>query len=215
MTISPTPAHQPVVVRELSREQRADATRVLTDAFLDDPAWLAIGPRAETYRRGVLTAYHRVVLFRARRFGGRVLVGLRDGRLAGVAVAFPAGGWPPSEPWSALMQAPVFIAAGPGPGKRAMQVDALMERAHPPEPHLYLELLAVAPRLQRTGIGRALLDRLLSDADADGVPLHLETARPENLPYYRGFGFEVTAEAALPRGAPMWFMCRPPSAHPG
>jgi ribosomal protein S18 acetylase RimI-like enzyme len=209
------PAHQHVVVRELEREERADATRVLTDAFLDDPAWLAIGPRSERYRRGMLTAYHRVVIFRARRFGGRVLVGVRDGQLAGVGVAFPAGAWPPPEPWSTLMQVPVFVAVGPGPGMRAVRVDALMERGHPPEPHLYLELLAVAPRLQRTGIGRALLERLLSDADAEGVPLHLETARPENLPYYRGFGLEVTSEAALPRGAPMWFMSRPPSAHSG
>jgi len=202
------PAHQPVVVRELTHEQRADATRVLTDAFLDDPAWVAIGPRAERYRRAMLSAYHRVAISRALRFGGRVLVGIREAALVGVAVAFPGGRWPPPEPWSTLMQAPLFLAAGPGPSIRAARVDALMERAHPPEPHFYLELLAVAPPLQRTGVGRALLDRLLRDADADGVPLHLETARPENVPYYRSFGLDVTDETALPRGARMWFMCR-------
>ena len=44
-------------------------------------------------------------------------------------------------------------------------------------------------------------------------PAYLETTKPENVPYYRSFGFEVTSEAALPRDARMWFMQREPS-HP-
>ena len=35
----------------------------------------------------------------------------------------------------------------------------------------------------------------------------------ENVPYYRGFGFEVMSDAPLPRDARMWFMQREPS-HP-
>ena len=41
-----------------------------------------------------------------------------------------------------------------------------------------------------------------------GVPTYLDTAKPENLPYYGSFGFAPIGQTELPRGAPLWFMFR-------
>lgn len=50
------------------------------------------------------------------------------------------------------------------------------------EPHLYLWQLAVAPRAQRSGVGRLLLERVIADADDAGTPIYLGTANPDNAP---------------------------------
>ena len=71
-----------------------------------------------------------------------------------------------------------------------------------------MSVLAVDPRSQRKGAGRALLGHVLSEADEREVPVYLDTAKPENLPYYRSFGFELTGEGDLPRGATIWYLLR-------
>jgi len=58
---------------------------------------------------------------------------------------------------------------------------------------------------------KAITDKVLNMAKADAVevPTHLTTAKPDNLPYYASFGFAITGEVSLPRGAPLWYMLRP------
>jgi len=92
---------------------------------------------------------------------------------------------------------------------RSLRAEAVLFGGRPDEPYVYVSLLAVRPSHQRGGRGRALLNAALADADALGVPVHLTTANPDNLPYYAGFGFSMTAEKTLPRGAPLWYMDRP------
>src|SRR5262249_42759958 len=77
---------------------------------------------------------------------------------------------------------------------------------HPDEEHFFVWILTVAPAAQRTGVGRALLQTALARAAELGVPTYLDTAKPENLPYYGSFGFEPGGPTLLPRGAPLWFM---------
>ena len=86
-----------------------------------------------------------------------------------------------------------------------------VQRAHPQAPHYYLQVLGVDPCRQGRGQGAALLTPMLERADAEGVPVYLETSRPDNLGYYRRFGFAVHGELTLPAGAPhLWTMLRPP-----
>ena len=54
---------------------------------------------------------------------------------------------------------------------------------------------------------RSRLDRV----DAEHAPAYLESSKPENVPYYQRFGFEVTGEIVLPNGGPtLWPMWRQP-----
>ena len=79
----------------------------------------------------------------------------------------------------------------------------------PEEPHWFLDQLAVEPDAQGRGIGGALLRHALGLADADGLPLCLETGAERNLGLYRRFGFRVVAEADAPGGGPhVWFLRR-------
>ena len=192
-------------IRQLESADYREAARVITDALLPDPGWLAVGPERTAHRRFVMFRYHRAALRISHRYGRPVYGAFRQGRLAGVAVTFAAGRYPPPA-HTFLRYAPGFLAAGPGPSVRGLRTSAIMERAHPKDEHVYLWILAVDPASQRGGVGRALLAHVFDEAEA---PVYLETANPANVPYYASAGFEEVGRADLPRGATMWFMRRP------
>ena len=64
----------------------------------------------------------------------------------------------------------------------------------PSEPHLHLGPVGVSPSAQGRGIGRQLMQRYCGELDRGAQAGYLETDRPENVTFYRRFGFEVTAE---------------------
>lgn len=185
----------------------SDASTVYADAFVDDPGWVSVGPddgrRRWSYARRVCAGELRV----AERLGGKVLIGSDDGTPTSALVYYPPGGRPTSLLLT-LAQAPGALLAGPAVIARSLRAESRMFGGHPAEPHLYVSLLAVRPSHQRGGRGARLLDAALAEADELGALAHLTTANPANLPYYHRFGFEVTSEIALPRGAPLWFMDR-------
>jgi len=85
-----------------------------------------------------------------------------------------------------------------------------VENRHPPEPHWYLALLGVDPILQGHGIGRSLLEPVLTKCDVNIEHAYLETQKPENLPFYERFGFRVRDEVSVPGSPPVWLMWRDP-----
>jgi len=194
-------------VTQLERARSGEAARLLTDAFLDDPAWVAVGPTSRRRRRWALRLFHWGELAEAWRFGGVLLGAGRDGELEGIAVTYDSTRYPAPSVANAYYL-PGYVAAGPRATLRNMRADAVFERAHPQVAHLYLSLLAVAPAAQRTGVGARLLEVVFAEAARRELPVYLETTTPENVPYYTGHGFGVTGEAELPGGARTWFMWR-------
>ncbi len=77
-----------------------------------------------------------------------------------------------------------------------------MEKAHPGDAHWFLQSIGVRPSFQGQGWGRRLLEPMLERADAEGVPIYLESSKPSNIPYYERFGFEVVGDSVLDAGAP-------------
>jgi ribosomal protein S18 acetylase RimI-like enzyme len=197
-----------ITVEPLRPELDDVAARLFSDAFLDDPAFVGIGPRNDTRRWSALLRLHRAALKVARRWGGPIHGAMEGDRLLAASVVFDEGLFPP--PRRSFLLQLGFALAGPAPVVRGLSVTQLMERRHVKDPHLYLEILAAHPHQQRRGAGRALLGRLGDDADQRGLPVYLETTKPENVPYYGSFGFEVQGEAPIPGDATMWFMLRPP-----
>jgi GNAT superfamily N-acetyltransferase len=192
-------------IRLLQPSQYDAAARVVTDALIDDPGWLAVGPDRRSHRRFVARRYHRTALGVMHRWGRPIYGAFGEGGLAGVAATFGAGRYPPPG-WTFFKYVPAFLLAGPGPIVRGLRTSAAQDGGHPVDEHVFLWFLAVDPPHQRTGVGRALLARVFEDAEA---PVYLDTSNPANLPYYARFGFEEIGKAALPRGATMWFMRRP------
>ncbi|MGW0117319.1 GNAT family N-acetyltransferase [Streptomyces sp. NPDC003327] len=79
------------------------------------------------------------------------------------------------------------------------------------EPHWYLAVIGADPAARGQGHGAALLRSGLARADAAGMPVCLESSKPDNLPVYEHFGFTVRGEFRLPGGGPtLWAMRRDP-----
>jgi ribosomal protein S18 acetylase RimI-like enzyme len=197
-----------LAIRQLTRGELREAARVLTDALVDDPGWVAVAPARQSRRWRLAFGYHRAMLRVTDRHGRPIYGAFRDERLVGVAATFAAGLYPPPA-WTFAHYVPPFLRAGPGASVRGLRFSAVQERGHPQEDHVYLWFLGVDPPQQRGGVGRALLTRVFEDAEEATVPVYLDTTNPANVPYYASFGFEVIGERDLFRGARIWFLRRP------
>jgi len=131
--------------------------------------------------------------------------------MMGVAAWFP----PDPEPCGSLarLSAAVNTAMVRGIFPRAsaqlLRAFAGFDVHHPAVPHWYLAFIGVEPQAQGTGIGRALLEPALTQADNDQTPCYLETPYPETHAFYNNNGFELTAELHPVAGAPpVWTMTR-------
>jgi GNAT superfamily N-acetyltransferase len=200
-------------VQPLTPAHHRDAAVVLADGFLDDPGWVAVGPRS---RRARWNFIYRTCL-------GAIRVGAQwcgpswcvvDGdKPLAVLTGCAPGLWPPPR-MRALRHLYLGPAlAGPAPMVRSLGAQRVIEAAHPAYDHFLVWMFAVSPLHQRRGLGRRLMREALAEADSHEVPAYLWTGNPDNLPYYRSHGFDVIGEARIPGGVPNWFMERTP-CHP-
>ncbi|QRN82864.1 GNAT family N-acetyltransferase [Chloroflexota bacterium] len=76
-------------------------------------------------------------------------------------------------------------------------------------PHYYLWGLAVEPAKKSLGIGSALMQPLLAQADAQKMPIYLETHDEKNVRYYQKHGFDLLHTACIPKyQLSFWCMMR-------
>lgn len=81
-----------------------------------------------------------------------------------------------------------------------------MDKSHPREAHWYLPQIGVEPNAQGKGVGAELMRHALARCDRERVPAYLEASKPQNIPFYRRYGFEVIGEiqiGAAPLVTPM------------
>jgi ribosomal protein S18 acetylase RimI-like enzyme len=143
------------------------------------------------------------------------------GRLDGVAAMIgPGGGEFTEEQLARFGYAQGRESVGPALWDRSVAAvnaafepaDAALHRAVP-EPHWYLDVIAVDPARQGRGIGGKLLRAVSARADTDGIPVVLLTYQPTNLPLYQRHGYEVICQGAMPTsGLPWWGMRRGPGS---
>jgi len=92
-------------------------------------------------------------------------------------------------------------------GLKAAQVIASQA---PPEPFTYLRTLGVDPQHQRRGVGSRLVEQVLRSAPP-ALPVYLETAKEQNVPFYVRHGFMPAGEFEC-LGVPVWRLLRPAAA---
>lgn len=114
--------------------------------------------------------------------------------------------------WNSLDIAAVMLRhGGPGALRRGLAVDGYLARIKPTEPHYYLFAIGARRGRQGKGIGGKLMAAGLERANAERMPVYLESSKRDNLPFYRRFGFELIEEVVPARGCPpMWPMWREP-----
>jgi GNAT superfamily N-acetyltransferase len=193
------------------RAQLDEASQVLARAFFDDPMMVYILPD-EKQRASILPPFMRAGATIALNHGE---VYTTPGALMGNACWLPPGQTEVSE--ERLAEAGGLEVLGSMGEEAAGRFATLMahmgelhEKAVPPE-HWYLLILGVDPPRQGQGVGGALVEPILSRADAEGRPCYLETMKPRNVTFYRKHGFEVVVEDDTPDGGlHFWTMRRDP-----
>ena len=195
--------------------QHAEAAAVLGRAFIDDPLISAIiGDVSDTAERAVRMArLFGVILADQAHLGQPVLGVLHEGHVGAAAiieqVTRPSSAAATVMHGLTLMPELIRAAGYSGFGRAISTLDTLL-RNRPPEPHIYLNVLGVAPDLQGRHFGVALLDYLRAQVamrpDLAGV--YLETATEANVAYYSHVGYQVIGEIR-PLGVRVWRMLQP------
>ena len=179
--------------------------RLFAAAFAADPVFDWIARRGPGRARGLERFFFWVMKARAVPFGE---VWMAPDGCAAAAWLPPDTPASPGGFFEQILLMPIFIrlCGIPRLGRGAAMADA-MEKHHPKERHYYLSFIAVAPRLQGMGLGSAILEATLQQADDTGWPAYLENSNPKNTRLYERHGF-VARSSIAPKGAPpllpMW-----------
>ena len=106
-------------------------------------------------------------------------------------------------------------AMGPDCAALYQQICASMDEKEAPlglDEMWYLSILGVSPDQQGQGLGRALLNPVLDEADKAGVASYLTTFTPRNIPFYERQGYVQAATLPEPvTGSPFTVLVRQPN----
>ncbi len=200
-----------VEIVPLADSQVGEAARALALAFQADPLQSYVLPDPE--ERAARSPAHFAALLRYGLRFGEVLT--TRAPIAGAAVWLGPGAWevtPERAAAAGLDRLPAEMGAAAW--ARFEHVLGFLEPFHRrdvgPE-HWYVMVVGVAPQWQRRGLGQALLRPVVDRADAAGQPCYLETAQPENVPFYQRLGFRALVDTVEPRsGLRLWTFRRDP-----
>ena len=165
-----------------------EASRALARAFASNP--------------GHIAAFGRVALARNEFFFGAALAVMKgpklvatDGsRVVGLIHWVPSSHCQISRPEMLRLIPRMVAALGAGATLRVMSWLYQWSRHDPTDAHLHLGPIGVIPEAQGRRIGSQLMTRYCDELTARAEPGYLETDRPENVAFYRQFGFETTKE---------------------
>jgi ribosomal protein S18 acetylase RimI-like enzyme len=191
-----------ITIREFNPEMTDDTADMLARAFVTNPLNIAV---FGVDQLSVNKAFFRGGL---RVMRGRKLVALDGARIIGFIHWVTS----PRCQFSTLEK----LAMLPGMIQefglsRSLRISAWLgtwSKHDPKDAHCHLGPIGIDPAAQGRGIGQRLMTLYCQDLDQTAIPGYLETDRPENVAFYRRFGFEVTAEIPI-LGVPNFLMRRP------
>lgn len=182
-------------------EMLTEASQVLARAFVTNPLHVAAFgsdqlAKNETFFRTGLAVMK-----------GTKLAALEGSRILGLIhwVHSPDCQLSPLEK---LRQAPAMIRGFElRSGVRISAWLSAWSKHDPKEPHVHLGPIGVDPAAQGQHIGLRLMKLYCEELDRTRQAGYLETDRPENVTFYRRFGFEITGDV-LVLGVRNYFMWR-------
>lgn len=179
-----------VVIRTADEGDRELVTRLLDEAFQDDPVSVWVFPDAAHRRAkhpGLMGMFTEVVLAE-----GRVDV-TEDGTACALWLPVPADAGHADEE----DDGPVRLREAVDPdNERVELIGRLTAGIHPAgRAHEYLWMIGVAPERQGEGLGTALVRSVLDRCDREGLPAYLEASNADSHAALR-------APRLRPHGAP-------------
>jgi len=198
-----------VAIRRAGEGDREAVTRLLDDAFQNDPVSSWVFPDADDRRRThhlLMGAFLGIVLDE-----GYVDV-TEDGSACALWLPMPAEaheGHEDNEGDDEDGPAQIREAVDPG-NERIEQIARLTAGIHPAgTAHEYLWMIGVAPERQGEGLGTALIQHVLDRCDREHLPAYLEASSARSCALYERLGFTFMGSTLdLPDGPPMWPMWR-------
>jgi ribosomal protein S18 acetylase RimI-like enzyme len=195
---------QEAEVRTAAIHDLARVALALSLAFQDDPVF-GWGLPDPDRRREVLPGFFTVFASAFQRHGH--VYRTADGM--GAALWVPPGVAPVGDDEVDAFGAALGEVVGPD-AERTFIISKLLEENHPHDPVWYLNFMGVEPAGQGRGIGSALLEHVLGEADRNAEAAYLDATSMRNRRLYERHGFETTRELRLPDGPPVWPMWREP-----
>lgn len=182
-----------------AEDDTESVTASMLAAYVGDPLLRWFFPRPETYFSAapLVLKYFAGAAFENR-------TAYRTEQFEGAALWLPPGVSPDEEGLGQVMQDNIDP-------ERHEQVFGMLEQVgagHPEDPHWYLPVMGVDPRVQGQGYGAALLGKSLDDCDSSCGLAYLESSNPTNVPFYHRHGFEVIGEIRIDGGPVVTRMLR-------
>jgi len=186
-------------IYKLKKENASEATKVLTDAFYDDPL-LRYVCEFEGNRLGKTSYIIKSVLSLGIHYGEVWALG--NPVIAGAAIWMP----PDFKGISLFrsLRTGIFFekyVLGKSAAKRYSVFNATTDDLHhkiAKMPHWYLFVIGIKPSLQGKGLGTKLIKHMLARTDEEKVPVFLTAPNPTNIGYYEKLGFNVMGKAKVP-----------------
>lgn len=201
-------------VRTATMNDVPEVARVLSRAFYNDPFFRWMFPDDNRRMGQTARAYALMAGFgsipsgytsvhESREEAGRAPV------IRGAALWTPPG-VPGDNPSVLLRSLPHWIQlVGLARIPEIVRYLSELKASAPEEAHWYLGVLGTDPVARGTGVGSRLLRAGLAQADADGVPVYLETMNSANIGYYEKYDFRVMRAINDPGFPSTYCMLRP------
>ena len=199
------------VRRAIDGSQHRELIAVAARAFWDDPLFDFLSGNDLLAEHCVLPYVFRAAFSDLRSDTAQLYVTDVENQPRGFAGWLGPGTFPRSRREKVVRDIrAVFVLARLRNRRAAAALLREVDRRHPSEDHWYLALLATDPSAQGRGIGTALIQPVLTQCDASGVPAYTETQKEENVSWYGRAGFSVMDEVRLPDTPPIWRLWRDP-----
>jgi ribosomal protein S18 acetylase RimI-like enzyme len=201
----------PLVIRKLDPQQKKKASQVVAAAFFNYPMFTFYFP--DPKRRTRYLAWYLENVLNCALHYGEVYT---NPEITGVIFTLPPGHTNISVReyiQNGFLFTPILL--GFSKFKQSMEcenfVGETQQKLLKNRPHYYLWGLAVDPAHQIEGIGSALLHPVLAKADAQRMPVYLETHDEKNIAYYKKRGFDLIHTTRIPKhDLSIWCMVREP-----
>ncbi|MEC3956832.1 type I polyketide synthase [Nocardia sp. CDC153] len=195
------------VIRRATKADIEDIVQVVARAFdEDDPVEEYVFPKPAVRHRRAPDMVRLMIKYRFLPVDGAAVATV-DGKIVAALLWYPP--YYRNSLWREMISGPLLLRAMGAATRRGMHVDAAIARVSPPQPHTTLVYLACAPEWQAAGVGMALAEWAVAEADEVGATVG-GICKDANLPFYEAFGGTFVTKTRLGRKGPeMNYVLRP------